>query len=224
MKNENNLQEIINKLGKEIKLMFHSESSGHDIYHLRRVLNLALHLQEKEGGDKEIIAISAFLHDIHRIMQKETGKFCSPENSLLKIKQICKKIKIPKFKLTKILHCIEFHEQYDFSEEGKTTNDIETLILQDADNLDALGAIGIGRTFTFGGLNKLPLWKPERPFDRETFDESKKDYSTIHHFYSKLLKLKDNMNTKTALKMASKRHKFMECFLDEFFKEWKGEY
>ncbi len=223
MKNENPLQKTINKLEKEIKSMFHSESSGHDIYHLRRVLNLALHLQEKEGGDKKVIAISAFLHDIHRIIQNETDKYCSPKDSLSKIKQICKNIKISKHKLSKILHCIEFHEEYNFSKIGKTANDIETLILQDADNLDAIGAIGIARAFAYGGANKIPIWVPEKPLISQHFDESSIDHSEIHHFYSKLLRLNNNMNTKTALKMAKERHKFMEHYLDEFFEEWKGE-
>ena len=100
--------------------------------------------------------------------------------------------------------------------------DIETLILQDADNLDAIGAIGIGRTFSFGGAYKITMWIPDKPFDRQNFDESEKDPSIIHHFYSKLLKLKANMNTETAKKMADERHKFMKLFLQEFFDEWNG--
>lgn len=217
-----NIEEIIHQLEIEIKTLFHEESSGHDIYHLKRTLNNALTLQEKEGGDRLIIAVSAFLHDIHRIIQKETGIFCSPKDSLPKVKEILNKTSLAEEQKNKILHCIEYHEEYCFSENGKTVNDIETLVLQDADNLDAIGAIGIGRTFSFGGANKVTMWIPEKPFDRETFDESEKDSSTIHHFYSKLLKLKENMNTKTAKKMADERHKFMELFLQEFFDEWSG--
>ncbi|MFH1890639.1 MAG: HD domain-containing protein [Candidatus Kuenenbacteria bacterium] len=214
---------IINKLEKQIISLFHSEGSGHDIYHLKRVFNLALQIQKKEGGDKLVIGVASFLHDIHRIIQKETGKFCSPKSSLPTIKEILEKVRLPKNKIEKILHCIQFHEEYDFSEKGKTVEDIETLIVQDADNLDAIGAIGIGRTFTFGGNSARPMWIPELFFDRKIFDESELDPSTIHHFYSKLLKLKNNMNTQTARKMALQRHKFMKIFLDEFFKEWKGE-
>lgn len=216
------MKEIIHQLEDEIKILFHEESSGHDIYHLKRTMNTALTLQEKEGGDKLIIAVSAFLHDIHRIIQKETGKFCSPKDSLLKVKEILDKTKLSEEQKEKVLHCIEYHEEYNFSDNGKTVNDIETLVLQDADNLDAIGAIGIGRTFSFGGANKVTMWIPEKPFDRETFDESEKDPSTVHHFYSKLLKLKENMNTETAKRMANERHKFMELFLQEFFDEWNG--
>ena len=216
------MEETIQQLEKEVKELFHTESSGHDIYHLKRVLNNALTIQEKEGGNRLIIAVSAFLHDIHRIIQKESGKFCSPRDSLPKVKKILDKTSLAEEQKWKVLHCIEFHEEYDFSDNGKTVNDIETLILQDADNLDAIWAIGIGRTFSFGGANGLNMWIPEKSFDRSTFDESEKDPSTIHHFYSKLLKLKENMNTKTAKKMVVERHKFMELFLQEFFDEWNG--
>jgi uncharacterized protein len=185
-------------------------------------MNNAIALQNKEGGDKLIIIVSALLHDIHRIIQKETGQFCSPKDSLLKVQEILDKLDLTSEQKDKILHCIEFHEEYDFSENGKTVNDIETLILQDADNLDAIGAIGIGRTFSYGGAHDLNMWTPEVAFDRNIFDENVEDPSAIHHFYSKLLKLKENMNTQTAKNMANERHKFMEKFLQEFFDEWDG--
>lgn len=216
------IEEIIHQLEEEIKEFFYQENSGHDIYHLKRTLNNALIIQEKEGGDKLIITVSAFLHDVHRVIQKETGKFCSSKDSLPKIKEILDKTKLTEKQKEKVLHCIEYHEEYNFSKNGKTVNDIETLILQDADNLDAMGAMGIGRTFSFGRANNVPMWIPEKPFNRNTFDDSEHDPSTIHHFYSKLLKLKDNMNTETARKIANGRHKFMELFLQEFFDEWNG--
>lgn len=184
---------------------------------------MALTLQKKEGGDKLVIGVAAFLHDLHRIIEKETGKFCPPKDSLPKINELLNKIKISDEQRSKILHCIEHHEEYGFSKTGKTVFDIETLVLQDADNLDAIGAIGVGRTFAYGGAHSLNMWIPEKPFKRKHFDESEEDASTIHHFYSKLLKLKENMNTKTGIKVANKRHKFMELFLNEFFSEWNGE-
>lgn len=216
------IKNIIQQLEEEIKSLFLHESSGHDIHHLKRTLNIALTIQKKEGGDKLIIAVSAFLHDIHRIIQKETGKFCSPKDSLQKVKQILDITNLTEKQKKSVLHCIEYHEEYDFSENGKSVNDLETLILQDADNLDAIGAIGIGRTFSFGGVAKIAMWNPEIPFVRNTFDESENDPSTIHHFYSKLLKLKGNMNTETAKNMANQRHAFMELFLQQFFDEWNG--
>lgn len=216
-------KEMINELENEIKLMFHLENSGHDLYHARRVYNLSKIIQEKEEGDKLIITASSYLHDIHRIIQNETREYCSPKDSLSRIKPILDKIGIPEDKKANILHCIEFHEEYGFSERGKTVTDIETLILQDADNLDSTGAIGIARACMYGGAHEIPLWIPELPFNMGPYDETHNDISNIHHFYSKLLKLKDNMNTETAKKIAEKRNKFMELFLKQFFKEWKGE-
>lgn len=216
------MDKVIKQIEKEIKKLFHKESSGHDIYHLRRVLANALIIQKNEGGDKIVIAAAAFLHDIHRVIQKETGKFCSPKDSLPKIREILDKTSLTDKQKEKILHCVEYHEEYDFSTNGKTVNDIETLILQDADNLDAIGAIGIGRAFTFSGARGITMWIPEKSMVRNIYEESKNDPSAIHHFYSKLLKLKNNMNTKTAKKMAATRHKFMELYLREFFDEWKG--
>lgn len=216
------MEKIFKSVENAVSEMFKSESSGHDINHLKRVFNIALHIQGIEGGDKLVIGTSALLHDVHRLMEKETGTFCPPKDSLGTIEKIVNQTIFPKDKIKNVLHCIEFHEEYGFSEAGITVNDLETLILQDADNLDAIGAIGIGRTFSFGGSHKVPMWVPEKPFDRNTFDESLKDPSTIHHFYSKLLKLKDNMNTTTGKKMAIKRHDFMELFLKQFFGEWEG--
>jgi uncharacterized protein len=215
-----NLDKTITNIEKEIKKLFNSESSGHDIYHLKRVYNLAIHIQKKEGGDKYVIGLAAFLHDIHRIIKKD--QYCSPKESLPIARKILENNKVKENCIVKILHCIEFHEEYSFSKKGKTVNDLETLIVQDADNLDSIGANGIGRTFTYGGFHNIPMWKPEKPFTRKTYTEEKNDISIIHHFHSKLLKIKDNMNTKTAFKMAKKRDSFLRKFLDEFLKEWKG--
>ena len=217
------IENVINKLEKQAKSIFNLESSGHDIYHLKRVMNLALNLQEKEGGDRLVIAIASFLHDIHRIMQKEHGRYCTPEESIPKIIELLKNLDISEGKKEKILHCIKFHEEYEFSKNGKTAKDIETLIVQDADNLDGMGAIGIARAFSYGSAYKRPIWIPDIPLEQKKFDETVNDSSDIHHFYSKLLRLKDNMNTETAKKMALKRHLFMEKFLKRFFAEWKGE-
>ena len=103
------------------------------------------------------------------------------------------------------------------------SKNLKSKVLQDADNLDGIGAIGVARAFTFGGAHKMPIWEPDIPINRQVFDESVIDLTTIHHFYSKLLKLKDNMNTETAKNMALERHIFMESFLEQFFSEWNGE-
>lgn len=208
-----------------LREMFGGEASGHDLYHLERVYNLALHIQEKEGGDVLVIGIVAFLHDVHRLMQNERKSFVHPKESLPKVQELLEKVDFPVGKIKEVLHCIEFHEEYSFSEKGRTVNDLETLILQDADNLDAIGAVGVGRTFSYGGAHGVTMWNPDIPLDLEgAFDESMgNDPSTIHHFYHKLFRLGESMNTATGKSMAASRVDFMQGFVDQFLREWRGE-
>lgn len=222
MTDDKELKIFLEKLETKVKGMFMLENSGHDFYHLERTKNLALKIQEKEGGNRLVIGISAFLHDVHRLMERDAKTFVSPLESLPTIQKIFEEINFPEKEMKQVLHCIEYHEEYSFSKEGKTVNDIETLILQDADNLDAIGAIGVARTFAHGAAKNLPMWVQEKSFDRKFFNESEKDPSTIHHFYSKLFKLKDNMNTKTGKKIAKGRHIFMQKFIKRFMNEWNG--
>ncbi|MFA5797414.1 MAG: HD domain-containing protein [Candidatus Woesearchaeota archaeon] len=216
------LKKYICALDAKIQKQF-SKDSCHDLYHLYRVYTLALAIQRKEGGDRLVIGVAAFLHDLHRVMQIETGAYCEPAASLPKIKTLLESVQFPKEKISAVLHAVEFHEEYTFSKNGKTVYDIETLIVQDADNLDAIGAIGIGRTFGFSNQLQVPMWNPSIPLGKKYYDEHMpKDPSTLHHFYSKLLRLKDTMNTKTAKKMALGRHHYMQEFVREFMDEWNG--
>ena len=133
------LEKYIEDLRPLVIELFKKDSSGHDISHLERTMNTALYLQAKEGGDRIVIGVAAFLHDIHRIMQNETGTFVSPKDSLDTIRNILSKINLTNEQVEKICYCIEYHEQYNWN--GNNVDDINTLILQDADNLDAIGAI-----------------------------------------------------------------------------------
>lgn len=218
------LESYIENLKPYVMELFKKDSSGHDISHLQRTMNTALYLQEKEGGDKIIIGISAFLHDVHRIMQNESGRFVSPKDSIGKIKEILSHISLTEEQVDKICYCIEYHEQYNWN--GNNVNDINTLILQDADNLDAIGAIGIGRTFSYGGAHGAVMYDDKTPINQnDDYSESNgDDASTIHHFYHKLFKLGDNMNTSTAKKLADKRTDFMKIFVKEFLDEWNANY
>jgi uncharacterized protein len=143
------MKQIVTQIEKEIKKIFND--SSHDFYHMKRTYALALNIQQKEGGDKIVIGVAALLHDIHRIIGRKSGKYCSPKDSLKEVNKILNKLNLKEDQKKRILHCIEFHEEYDFSKNGKTVNDLETLILQDADNLDAIGAIGIIRNAMFVG-------------------------------------------------------------------------
>jgi uncharacterized protein len=183
---------------------------------------MALRIQSKEGGDRLVIGVAAFIHDVHRFIQADSGKYCTPKDSLPIVKRFLEDIGFPQDKLQEVLHVVEHHEDYGFSKKGKIVKDIETLIVQDADNIDAMGAIGMARTFAFAALLKEPLWIPSSESKRKYHDESKLEVSAIHHFYNKLFKLKNNMNTKTAKKIAVSRHKYMLDFVKQFKDEWYG--
>lgn len=218
------LENYIEKLKPYVIDLFKRDSSGHDISHLIRTMNTALYLQEKEGGDRIIIGIAAFLHDVHRIMQNESGKFVSPKDSLEKVKEILSHIDLTDEQVNKICYVIEYHEEYNWND--KNVDDINTLILQDADNLDAIGAIGIGRTFSYGGSHNVIMYDDKVPLNQnDDYSESNgDDESTIHHFYHKLFKLGDNMNTTTAKNLANRRIEFMKTFVKEFLDEWNANY
>ena len=218
------IEKYIEELKPYVMELFKDDSSGHDMSHLIRTMNTALYLQEKEGGDRLIIGIAAFLHDIHRIMQNESGKFVSPKDSIPKIKNILSNVDLNEEQINKICYAIEYHEEYNWN--GKNVDDINTLILQDADNLDAIGAIGIGRTFSYGGAHNVVMYNENEPLNENNdYSESNgDDESTIHHFYHKLFKLGKNMNTNTAKELASRRIEFMKTFVKEFLEEWNAKY
>ena len=157
-------------------------------------------------------------------MQNETGNFVSPKDSVDTVKNILKYINLSNEQIEKICYCIEYHEQYNWN--GNNVDDINTLILQDADNLDAIGAIGIGRTFFYGGAHNVVMYNPSVPLNEKNdyVESNVNDESTIHHFYHKLFKLQDNMNTKTAKELAEKRTNFMKNFVNEFLSEWNANY
>lgn len=216
------LEKYIKIIKPYIIELFSKDFSGHDISHLTRTMNIAVNLCSKENGNTLIVGIAAFMHDIHRIMQNETGEFVLPKDSLTKVRQILNNTDLSNDIIEKICYCIEFHENYNWN--GNNVDDINTLILQDADNLDAIGAIGIGRTFSYGGANNIKMYDEELPlsFEKNHTENNINSPSTIHHFYYKLLKLASNMNTETAKKQAVERTEFMKIFVNEFLQEWKG--
>ena len=219
------IEEYITKLKPLVEELFKDESSGHDIGHLVRTMNLALYICEKENGDELIVGISAFLHDVHRIMENEINKngseyrFVSPKESLPKVKEMLSHIDLTDEQVNEICFCIENHENYNWS--GDNVDDINALILQDADNLDAIGAIGIARSLTYSGANNIAVYDDTKPLITDAnYKEGDKDPSVLHHFYHKLFKLGDQMNTKTAREIAEKRIQFMKDFTKEFLDEW----
>lgn len=207
-------KELISATENFIKQHFASDSSGHDWWHIHRVRNMAVHLAEKEGGDLFLIEMAALLHDL------DDWKLGNGENTS-KTKSWLKQIDIKKNDAEKIEEIIE---QVSFKGAGVETKaeSLEAQIVQDADRLDAIGAIGIARTFAYGGNKGRLLHHPDiDPQLHDSFEEYKKTTApTINHFYEKLLLLKDRMNTKAAQEIAEERHDFMENFLAQFFSEW----
>lgn len=197
----------MSKLHTIVKQLLETESSGHDIFHAERVCKLALHIQEKEGGNKEIIAAASLVHDLCRPFEKKTGKSHFGEETLAIIKDVLVKADIPEKHIAPILTIISLHDIYDWTE-TMPNKSIELQIVQDADNIDAIGAIGIARTFMFGGHYDRPMYLPEEKleFVDDFVDGQSVGESTVAHFYEKLLKLKDHMNTTTGKQIAEQRH------------------
>ena len=195
--------------------------AGHDWFHIERVWKLSKKIAEKEGGNLEVIELSALLHDI------ADPKFHNGDETLaLKIsKDFLEEIHVEAELIEQVLFVIK-NISFKNRAEAPENPPLELQIVQDADRLDAIGAIGIARTFNFGGFkNNLmyhPEIKPNLGMNKEEYKKS--NGTTINHFYEKLLLLKDLMNTETAKRIASERHDFMLQFLDEFYKEWNVEF
>ncbi|MDE6583506.1 MAG: HD domain-containing protein [Clostridia bacterium] len=218
------VNDLISQLREKIKVYFEKDASGHNVDHLERTLNYALYLQSKEGGDLVVVALSAYIHDIHRILSVERERFVSPKESLPVCESFLKGLNITEKQKQHILHAIEHHEEYAFGKDKIQIDDIESKILQDADNLDAIGAIGIVRTLKYGIARNRLVYDPTVPLYQNDYTESKEDISTIHHIYNKLLRLGEYMNTKTARQLAEKKTQLMKDFIEMYIKETTGNF
>lgn len=214
------MNEHIEKTINFVKEKLEGAEAGHDWFHIERVWKLSKKITEKEGGNFVVIELSALLHDI------ADPKFHNGDESLaIKISsEFLKSIKVEESIINQVLYIIE-NISFKNREESHQNPSLELQIVQDADRLDAIGAIGIARTFNFGGFKNNLMYHPDiQPKLNMSKEEYKKSNgTTINHFYEKLLLLKGLMNTETAKKIASERHDFMLKFLDEFYKEWKVE-
>ena len=208
--------EIIEATENYIKAEFASEGSGHDWWHIYRVRKMAMHLNETEGGNIFLIEMAALLHDL------DDWKI-SDQKSKSRAKEWMTSLNLPEEQIKQILGIIE---EVSFKGAGVATpvSSLEAKIVQDADRLDAIGAVGVARTFAYGGNKNRLLYDPNvKTVAHKSFEAYKNNTApTINHFYEKLLLLKDRMNTNTAKRIADKRHEFMEEFLDRFFNEWEG--
>jgi len=211
-----NISEIIQKTGQFVESEFRTEGSGHDWFHIDRVRKMALLIGETEDCDLFVVEMAALLHDLDD-WKLTTKTDSSKSEKWLDFIELDSEV---------ASHILEIIEEVSFKGAGTDTpvKSIEAAIVQDADRLDAIGAIGIARTFAYGGHKSRLIYDPSIiPVMHNDFQEYKKSSApTINHFYEKLLLLKDRMNTKTAKIIAEQRHQFMSDFLGQFYEEWEA--
>lgn len=213
-------QEIINKTIEFVKETLANAEWGHDRRHIYRVRQLSKHINQQEQGDQLIVELWALLHDI------ADAKFHNGDDTVgpRLAGEFLQSINVESNIIEHIQNIIRHISFGGGNFEQKFTSP-ELNIVQDADRLDGLGAIGIARTFNYGGHKGREIYNPDiKPNLTMTKEEYRKSTSpSLNHFYEKLLLLKDRMNTKTGKTMAEHRHQFMEQFLDEFYAERNGE-
>ena len=204
-----------------VKTELKNAEGGHDWFHIERVYKNALLIAKNESVDITVVSLAALLHDIadpkfhngdETIGPRKASRFLLNHNVDSEIIE----------HITQIIENMSFKNSFDLNP-AFTSKEME--VVQDADRLDAIGAIGIARCFNYGGFKDRALYNPEIP---PNLNMTKAEYKaaktpTINHFYEKLLLLKDQMNTKTGKRIALERHKYMEGFLKQFFEEWNGE-
>ena len=206
---------------KFVKSELENAEGGHDWFHIERVYKNTLLIAKNENVDITIVSLAALLHDIADPKFNNGDETIGPRvASAFLLKQNVSSEIIEH--VIQIIDNMSFKNSFDLNP-SFTSREME--VVQDADRLDAIGAVGIARCFNYGGFKNRPLYNPEvKPNLKMTKAEYKNSQApTINHFYEKLLLLKDQMNTKTGKRIALERHKYMQGFLKQFFAEWNGE-
>lgn len=214
-------EQVVSKTADFVKTKFSGEGSGHDWWHMYRVWQLAKHIAQKEDKvNMLIVELAALLHDI------ADWKFHDdPKAGPNATREWLEQLKVDQSVIDEVAFVVE-HTSYKGGFNKYKMRTIEGKIVQDADRLDALGAVGVARTFAFGGSAGRPIYDPNiKPLQYSSVKDFKDKIAvnhTVNHFYEKLLLLKNQMNTKTGKQIAEARHKYMEDFLKEFYSEWEG--
>ena len=210
--------DLITKTANYVKMRLEGEMGAHDWWHIERVWKMAKHLQSKEGGDSELVELSALLHDLGHNRQLDVlEKIKGP----LMLRGMMDILEIEPERQEQMINIIT-EIQY-LGSETKVPATLEGKIVQDADLLESIGAIGMARSFTMGGIVGRPIYDPRRKIrkklSKEEYLYKKKEGTTFNYFYEKLLRLPEMMNTKTAKELAEGRAKFIEQFAAEFLAE-----
>lgn len=213
-------KELIEATKVFVKQQLENAEGGHDWFHTLRVFNNAKLIAKGENVDDLVVALGALLHDVADSKFHDGDETIGPKIA----REFLFKHNVDS---SIIEHVVKIIENISFNkslEAGEKFTSLELQVVQDADRLDAIGAIGIARCFNYGGFKNRKMFDPDiQPNLNMTKEEYKKSKApTINHFYEKLLLLKDKMNTKTGKQIAKKRHKYMEEFLDQFYAEWDG--
>jgi uncharacterized protein len=209
---------VLRKTAEFVKKRLEKDSTGHDWWHTYRVWRMSIRIAKSEKDvDLFVVELAALLHDV------ADWKFHSGDESIgpKTAKKWLESLDIEKNVIIRVCEIISLMT-FKVDDVKNKINTIEGMIVQDADRLDALGAVGIARTFAFGGSVGRDIYNPAKKAKMHMSFEEYIKSSSINHFYEKLLLLKDKMNTKPAKAIAIKRHKFMQQYLKEFFKEWKA--
>lgn len=216
-----NKSKIIQNTLSFVKDILKDAEGGHDFFHVERVYKNALLIAKEEKVDLFIVSLGALLHDIADSKFYNGDESIGPKKArtFLEGEQVNEEIIVH---IENIIQYISFKSSFS---SGKKFTSPELDVIQDADRLDAIGAIGIARCFNYGGFKNRQLYNPEiAPNLQMSKEEYKKSTApTINHFYEKLLLLKEKMNTKAGRKIAHERHVYMENFLAQFYAEWNGE-
>jgi len=215
-----NKKKIIQNTIRFVKKTLEGSEGGHDWFHVNRVYKNALLIAKNEKVDLFVVQLGALLHDI------ADAKFYDGDESIgpKKARDFLESQQVEETVISHIENIILFISYKSSFDHNRSFSSPELNVIQDADRLDAIGAIGIARCFNYGGFKNRSLYDPEiRPKLQMTKEEYKNSTApSINHFYEKLLLLKDNMNTKTGKIIAQKRHSFMDEFLQQFLDEWDG--
>ncbi len=217
MNDSNLIQNTINFVKKELQ----DAEGGHDWFHIERVYKNANLIAKEEKVNTLIVALAALLHDIADSKFHNGDETIGPKKA--KAFLLAQQVDVDIIEhIISIIANMSFSKSLDKSEKF---NSLELQVVQDADRLDAIGAIGIARAFNYGGFKNRAIYNPDiKPNLNFTKEEYKKSQApTINHFYEKLLLLKDKMNTNTGKKIANQRHEFMQLYLEQFYAEWQGE-
>jgi len=215
-----NNEEVILKTIKYVKHTLADAEGGHDWWHIYRVWKTAIHIARHEKADLFIVELGALLHDIADSKFHGGDEQIGPQMA----REFLQSIQVDEFVIDSIEKIIS-NISFKGGQLPQNFKSPELDVIQDADRLDALGAIGIARTFNYGGHKGRSIYNPAiNPNLQLTKEEYKNSEApTLNHFYEKLLLLKDRMNTQTGKEMATKRHDFMLTYLDQFYREWDGE-